>query len=373
MNKIFTISIALLLSACSTNSTTLESGTENSHEVTYKSFCNDLVVHLNDNKFEFMLENFDVETLLRNTMVGMDLKPDMEKALYKQMGQLTPKKLFASTQASIKAREGWYKINTSNERRCVIHSELTEEGLAVLELLMSDTSGMIKLVDLHDYVFNLKFSGSLREVLRDLLITQKNVSYLARSKLSAFLTAIKSKNVEKALFAFKVLPREFIENPVYLQRLLMLVPASHHKHAEVMAQLELVVDDKNKGLIFYDYYVEQENLEGVLKTIVNVEKRTSNDAIFEILRAASYKHFEKKSQFLNSMYEAIRLGSQYETSYWILFDFFTEENLFSDAILTLTILEDTFGYAFERNVFEGQEKYSSFIASSEFEQWIRSD
>ncbi len=70
------------------------------------------------------------------------------------------------------------------------------------------------------------------------------------------------------------------------------------------------------------------------------------------------------------MYEAVRLGSQYEESYWILFNFFSDEKLYSDAVITLMILEDTFGYSFERNAFENQEQFSDFIVSDEFNQWI---
>ncbi len=253
MNKFITISIAILLSACDTTRTSLEPKVENTQRVTYLSFCDDLVEHLNESRVEFIQENFDIETLVRNLFVGIDLKPEIEKLLYTQMKQILTNNNFKSIQTSLKTREQWYKINTSNDRRCVIHSELAEDGLYMLDFLMSDTSGMPKFIDWHNYTFNFKLSSSMRELLSDLLPGNKDkISSLAFSRISLFLAALKSNEVEKTLSAFNALPNELQGNPVYLQLLLSLIPSTHKKYFELMARLELVVDDNDKGLIFYE-------------------------------------------------------------------------------------------------------------------------
>ncbi len=373
MNKYIVIIIALFLNACGTTPTKPEPVTEKISKVTYSSFCKDFVDHLNDNKAEFISENFDVETLARNTFVGVDLKPKVKKKLHAKINKFLPNQVFIALQAELKTRERWYSINTPSDRRCVIHSELSDQGLYMLEFLMSDTSGTIKFVDFQNYMLNLTLSSAMREVFRNLLAKGEDKALAtARLGINHFSLAAKSKDINKTISAFNALPEELQKNPVYIQRLLTVIPATHEKYFEVIAPLETIVDDDDKGLIFIDYYADINNLGGILKIVDNIEKRTSRDAIFEVLRASSYLLVGKKSQFLHSMYEAIRLGSRYEDSYWMLFSFFNDEKLFDDAILTLKILEDSFGYSFERNTFVNQRQYGNLLASVEFNQWLNS-
>lgn len=372
---VFYFCCVYILTACGTGNVKEETITKVTSTAKYTYLCSEFIEHLNNGQPDFLIEKFDIDTLVRNILSGLKLAPKVREQLSTDFKRTLPEELFGQLETNFLVSEYWYTINVEDKRRCVVHSDLTEEGMIMIDFTMSDVSGTPKFIDWQDYIFNTRASTAMREVVK--MYVNSNAkgnanALIIRDDLIAFTSAIKSGNVDQSILSFKSLRDGLQSNPIYIKQLLKVVPTDHESYQEIIELLIDVVADEDKGFIFFDYYAEAQDLDGMLLVVNNIEQRTAKDAVFEVFKANANLLVGGKSSYLNHMYLAITKGSRFDDIYWGLFTFFVEERLFKDAVLVLGILEDISGYSFARNHFSDDPDYHAFLESDEFKKWIRS-
>ncbi|WNO08899.1 hypothetical protein [Teredinibacter sp. KSP-S5-2] len=367
--SLYLIATTLIISACSENKPITPSESRDLSISPYLTFCDSLANSLSNNETSIISKNLNNRIIIRNSLLGIDI-PQEYKSEYSSAFKSKIPEIALELENSIKGMGYWYTLTAQNEKNCYMHSSLTERGLYIIGFRLSNTNNTVEIIDWEDYSSSIKASDSIRSVIKD--VTHYEKTYGEVSKFNSFSTAINQNNPATAWRIIKSMPEEIRNNRTYTYRILTLINENHPIYQEVMKTYEKLVSKEDRGLIFYDYYLSKNDLNGALNVVSNIERKTSNDALFELMRASAYLNTGNKKQFLSKMAETIDEGETYEDAYLMLMDFFINEKLYKEATMSMDILEKAHGYEFTRDIFLGQAEYEDFAKSETFNSWYKS-
>lgn len=338
----------------------------------YEVFCSNLLERFNARDFSAFPESLDSKTLARNVLLGVDY-PAETKQYMASVFETTFSSKAKNQEQRFSIAESFYPIRTESDRRCVVHSNLSDSGLMLIEFKLTNNSGEVKIVDWYDHVFaSLASTAARRSMLGAMSIPSAARTPEEATEPLALMKEfreVRGTDARKMWDVYQKFPKQLQNDPMYLHQMLELVTVGHDLYRPVMEKYLALVPPNDLGLIAYDYFLSEGDLESAIKLIDNIEAGIADDSVFDLLRALAYRMHGEKQSFLSSILHAINHSVVYEDAYWSILDFLVEEKHYGDAIICLDIFEQTFGYVLNREVLSGFPDYDGLLASGEFRQW----
>lgn len=333
--------------------------------------CQFILDSINTGDTKEIAKLFDVNILARNTSVTMNIPAEYRNEFTKGL-KAGLANYIKTTSQNLSSFAYWYDIEHEDSKRCIIHSDFSEtRGLSILEFKLGQYRNKVVISDILDFSTKSWVSNLLRENLTALFSFDtsgpdtRKVTNMAQLRL-----AVNQRDIERAWQHYQYLSSDKVisKNALFV----MAESASDEKDLElILIELSKLIEEDDRGLIFFDYYVMHQEYDKALALVNQFEKSTNEDAVFSLLRAGVYREQKNIPQFASEMNSAIDRGMGLEDIYWMSLIFFCDRAEFKDAILVLEILQETFGYSFTSDAFNGIPEYKGLIASSEFKTWAR--
>ena len=107
-----------------------------------------------------------------------------------------------------------------------------------------------------------------------------------------------------------------------------------------------------------------------MQAVEAIERRMGADGLTSMLKSSAYLDVKQYDRAIEWGREAQRLEPDFETARFVLALALIGSKRYADAVQEYRVLEDSFGYEFERKRFEEDTQYAGFVKSSEFGGWL---
>ena len=273
----------------------------------------------------------------------------------------------------------------NGEHRALVRIDMGERGLNYLDFILGeDSSGVIKIIDWHDYAQGQLYTDSLRQVLVILLPQDRTLI----EKLLV-MPGVDRKTV-KSFTELARLSREsrfaqwmdkYNDSPDRLKysRIMLITRVLIASALGVEDQHRLALKDLNKyigddptlSLLLIDHYFYEGDFEAAHEALNRLHNYPGGDAAIDFLHSNVYFTEKNYPESIKHSQIAIKQDPFFEYSYWTLLNASIYEKKYQIAVNTLKHLESEFGYKFDPKEMANQEGYEKFVKSSTFTRWMR--
>jgi tetratricopeptide (TPR) repeat protein len=269
------------------------------------------------------------------------------------------------------------------EHRALVRANMDERGLSYLDFVLGkDDSGMIKIIDWHDYAQGQLYSNSLRQalvfmlpqdaVLASELLGTTTIDKKVVGQFSELARLSEEKRYEEWLEKYEALTEELkYSRSVLVTRVLITsaTGANNEYRRALRDVIKYIGNDPSLSLMLVDYYFEERNYKAAHKALDRLEEYTGGDAAIGFLRSNVYLAEENYSESMRHAQAAIRQDPSFEDTYWTLLAVSVYSKQYEIAIDTLIRLESHFDYLFEPHEIARLKGYEEFASSSVFTDW----
>lgn len=202
---------------------------------------------------------------------------------------------------------------------------------------------------------------------------------LAKSGIGkATLTAIKTtrENMRdgkwtEARAQFETLPASLRKTkPLRLLELQIVGEIDNAEYLKVLdAYSRDFPNDPSLALVRIDQVILKKQWTELLAMLDQLDKLLGGDPYLDQMRVDAYINLGKHDEAIAAAQHATKAEPTAESAWWLLFASQVEAKKYADAITTLEMLRDTFGYVTWDGLAQ-DEQYATFVASPEFQAWL---
>lgn len=374
--KYYFIVIAFLLSACGSQETKKTLSIAPEAKPTFENFCYQLADSFNAKDTSLFKTSFDLNLMYKQSFGNMNSTAPTTQPNKENTNKLINASLNTTSKNLIRSDQ-WYVISSQdqgNNSRCHLHSNLSDAGLFIISIYMrKDKSGQIFLTNWYDHQKAALATTQLKEVMRDAshaFIDSEEETPENVSRLLAFYNAVKNSDAKQAWETYNTLDKKILQKKIHLTSLLQataLNPEYLNKAIELYLEH---VNEKDYGAFLIDHFIETKAFDAAFNLIDKIAKNQGSSAITELLRAHIYLAMGNKKNFYQFIYKSMDYNYDLEDIYWSLLEQFIVDKHYKNAVLTLDVLVQNFGYIFTQDMFIEHTEYHDFATGDVYKTWL---
>ncbi len=270
-----------------------------------------------------------------------------------------------------------------DEYRALVRVNMGDRGLSYIDFILDkDDSGMVKIIDWHDYAQGQLYSESLRQALvfmlpRDdslfaTLLGESWVDSDSFGKISELARLARQRNYTAWLEKYRTLPDRLKYSRIVLVTRALIASASGSEDEYRSALREVSThfgDDPSLSLMLLDHYLSERDYAAAHRSLETLRDYTGGDAAIHLLKANVCLTEKDYPESIRHAQIAIHEDDTLEEAYWALLAVSVYSNKYDIAVNTLRRLEQNFGYSFDPDRIARIKGYDQFARSSIFADW----
>ena len=379
--KLSTLIVFVLgVSACASQSPIANGDSpqdSSAYQESFQSVCEEMSREFGNPKGSYVREKFNVDHYLDQALLGLKRSKSPYYQSYLKKVMATKQQYAVMDRAYSSMSRPWQIQDmtlSGAKASCLLFSEFSENGVAIVELELVSHRGEIELVNWYDHVTESNASEQLRQLSIDVkqLAESGQQNSKAMTDLMAFMASLIQSTPYLVGNAYNALDPAFKAQPSYaLSYVAAAAKVGGQVYQTALENLDTrFAQDGEYGLLMLDYRFERGEYDKALAAVDRAEQSVGRNEGLDAIRMMLYEQQGKTREYYRAAANGLDINLGAEVIYWSLLDNFIREGAYADAVLVIDAIAHFLGYEFTQESMASVPEYQAFAQSQDFAMWV---